>query len=55
MGQGNTAIQDDRKSPLNVLNNFDGARNIKGVYADYDAGYLYLRIDIIGSRTEQVA
>jgi len=41
--------RDDRKSPLNVLNdNFDGARNIKGVYADYDAGYFYLRIDTDG-------
>lgn len=40
---------DDRKYPLNVLNdNFDGARNIKGVYADHDAGYFYIRIDTDG-------
>ena len=28
---------------------FDGARNLKRIYADYDAGYLYLRIDVSGS------
>ncbi|MEW6214484.1 MAG: hypothetical protein AB1478_04665 [Nitrospirota bacterium] len=39
----------DSKSPLRVLgDNFDGVRNIKRVYADFDAGYLYLRIDIDG-------
>ncbi|MCK5286562.1 MAG: hypothetical protein KAJ59_01995, partial [Thermodesulfovibrionia bacterium] len=39
----------DSESPLKVLEDgFDGARNIKRIYADFDAGYLYLRIDIDG-------
>lgn len=40
---------DDGKSPLKVLNDhFDGARDIRRLYTDFDAGYLYLRIDVGG-------
>lgn len=39
----------DSKFPSNVLrDDFDEARNIRRVYADADAGYLYLRIDVDG-------
>lgn len=38
------------KLPFKILGDgFDGARNIKSVNADYDAGYIYLRIDIDGA------
>ena len=39
----------DTSSPLHILNDgHDGARTIKQVFADTDAGYLYLRIDVNG-------
>lgn len=39
----------DTSSPLQILNDgHDGARTIKRVFADADAGYLYLRIDVNG-------
>lgn len=41
--------RDERKDPLNALNDgYDSARNIRRVYADHDAGYLYIRIDTDG-------